>query len=141
MATKTYRRKGGRRRRLSQEQRSQIEREALGRARDGASWSNFPAVINGFAAKGIPEADIEPRVNVFTYHAWRALGRQVRKGEHGVGICTYVAMDGECTRCRGGGCDKCSGTGQRSGRIPRTATVFHVTQTDTRDANGHGGRP
>ena len=28
-----------------------------------------------------PEADIKPHENVLTYHAWRARGRQVRRGE------------------------------------------------------------
>ena len=27
--------------------------------------------------------------DVLTYHAWRALGRQVRRGEHGVKVCTF----------------------------------------------------
>jgi hypothetical protein len=29
---------------------------------------------------------------VFTYHAWRALGRQVRRGEHGVKVVTFVTV-------------------------------------------------
>ena len=36
-----------------------------------------------FRAAGIPESDIRPRENVFTYHAWRALGRQVRRESTG----------------------------------------------------------
>ncbi len=39
--------------------------EALTRAISGQSLSNFPAIYLGFAAKGIPEADIKPRENVF----------------------------------------------------------------------------
>src|SRR5260370_8768297 len=50
-----------------------IQQEALGRALCGQSLSNWPAIIAAFMAKGIPETDIRPRANVFTYHACRAL--------------------------------------------------------------------
>jgi antirestriction protein ArdC len=50
----------------------------------------LPAIFQGFAAKGIPEAEIKPRENVFTYQAWRALGRQVRRGEHSVKVVTFI---------------------------------------------------
>ena len=72
-------------------------------------------------AQGIPELEIIPRENVFTYHAWRAKGRQVRKGEHGVKITTYIPVPekrndaGELTR--------------EAGRRPKLATVFHISQT------------
>ena len=39
-----------------------------------------------FAAKGIPPESILPRVNVLTFWAWKALGRSVRNGEHGVRV-------------------------------------------------------
>jgi hypothetical protein len=60
--------------------KEQIQGEALTRAVQGQSLSNWPAIVAGFEAKGIPADDIRPRENVFTYHAWRALGRQVRRG-------------------------------------------------------------
>src|SRR5690348_9519963 len=47
--------------------------EALTRAISGHSLSNFPAIFAGFAAKGIPEAEITPRENVFTFDAWKKL--------------------------------------------------------------------
>jgi len=34
----------------------------------------FQRSIQGFAAKGIPESEIKPRENVFTFNAWKALG-------------------------------------------------------------------
>src|SRR5579859_1624814 len=74
--------------------REEIQGEALSRAVGGQSLTNWPAIIAGFAVKGIPEHDIRPRENVFTYHAWRALGRQVRRGEHGVKVLTYVSIKG-----------------------------------------------
>src|SRR3974390_1837585 len=75
--------------------REQVQGEALSRAAQGQSLTNWPAIFAGFTAKGIPEADIKPRENVFTYHAWRALGRQVRKGEHGVKAVTFVSTKGK----------------------------------------------
>jgi hypothetical protein len=64
--------------------KEQIQQEALSRAASGQSLTNLPAIIAGFVAKGILKTDVRPRENVFIYHAWRALGRQVRRGEHGV---------------------------------------------------------
>src|SRR5690349_7011520 len=52
---------------------------ALERATTQASLANYPVIIAGFMAKGIPESEIKPRENVFTFKAWRALGRIVRK--------------------------------------------------------------
>jgi hypothetical protein len=60
----------------------EVRQEALARAVSGQSFTNFPAIFAGFAAKGIPESEIKPRENVFTFNAWKALGRVVRRGEH-----------------------------------------------------------
>ena len=97
--------------------------EALQRARSSNSTSNFSTIYAGFTAKGIPFSAIEPRVNVFTFNAWKALGRVVRKGEHGVRITTWVAM----TKI-----DAASGAPPATFRRPKTTTVFHVSQTDAR---------
>jgi len=102
---------------------SVTQTKALDRARSNSSIANYAAIFSGFAEKGIPDQEIEPRVNVFTFNAWKALGRQVRKGEHGVKVCTYVPMD---KTVRGAdGSEKVE-----SFRRPRMTTVFHVTQTD-----------
>jgi hypothetical protein len=66
-------------------------------------------------AKGIPEDQIIPRVNVFSYNAWKANGRQVRKGEHGVKCLTFITKTGK---------------NGREERRPWTVTVFHVSQTE-----------
>jgi len=97
----------------------QMQNEALARARGNESASNYPAIFAGFAEKGIPEDDIRPRENVFTFHAWRALGRTVRKGEHGVHITTWIV------------CDKKDDAGEviETYRRPKSAVVFHVSQT------------
>ena len=69
---------------------AEVQSEALDRAKHGQSLTNYPAIVRGFMAKGIAESDIRPRENVFTYQAWLKLGRQVRKGERGVRILTYI---------------------------------------------------
>jgi N-terminal domain of anti-restriction factor ArdC len=114
------------------ERREQIQQEALSRAVGGQALTNWPAIIHGFMAKGIPESDIRPRENVFTYHAWRALGRQVRRGEHGVKVVTFVTTKGK-EDTDGVETNDLDGTDKpkRGGyRRPWTATVFHVSQTD-----------
>ena len=74
-------------------------------------------------AKGIAEADIKPRENVFTFQAWKALGRSVKRGEHGVRVVTFITCTGKSdvdeaeakptTYCR-----------------PHATTVFHISQTE-----------
>ena len=103
------------------------QEEALSRALTNESLSNYPAIFHGFLAKGISECDILPRENVFTYQAWRALGRQVRKGEHGVRICTFIPMETKKTDPKTGEVKL-----DFSSR-PKMTTVFHVSQTDKRE--------
>jgi hypothetical protein len=100
----------------------QVRQEALTRAISGQSCSNFPAIFSGFAAKGIPESEIKPRENVFTFEAWKALGRVVRRGEHGVKVVTFVD-------CKSNEIDPDSGV-QRVSRRPWATTVFHISQTE-----------
>ena len=102
---------------------AQIQAEALHRATTGQSWANYPAIMEGFTARGIPEDQIEPRVNVLTYHAWLAVGRQVRRGEHGVKVFTRIPI--------GAKVDPATGETLRpAGTAARSTTVFHVSQTD-----------
>lgn len=106
-----------------------IRQEALTRAISGQTMSNYPAIFEGFIAKGIPESEILPRENVFTFNAWRALGRTVRRGEHGVKVLTFIERASKET-------DK--GTGERKTiRLAWSTTVFHVSQTE---AIQEGGR-
>ncbi len=105
--------------------------EALTRAVTGQTFSNYPAIIAGFAAKGIPESEIRPRENIFTYEAWKALGRHVRKGEHGVKVVTFVPMEVK-GRTAGTEAPTDSPEAPRAKIVTRpwTTTVFHVSQTD-----------
>jgi hypothetical protein len=96
--------------------------ESLKRAVSGQSFTNFPAIFSGFAAKGIPQSEIKPRENVFTFQAWKALGRVVRRGEHGVKITTFIESKGKEIN---------KDTGEpKSIRRPWTTTVFHISQTE-----------
>lgn len=103
-----------------------IERQAesLSKARQGVSLCNYAAIYDGFGAMGIPEGEIHPRVNVFTFGAWKALGRQVRKGQHGVKVHTRIPV-------RDTSMDEATGKEvQEVTTRPWTSTVFHVSQTD-----------
>lgn len=99
---------------------STTAQEALSRVVSGHSLSNYPAIYAGFESKGIPASDIKPRENIFTFNAWLALGRAVRKGEHGVRVFSFVPMT------------RRSETGElvNIGKRPRAVTVFHVSQTE-----------
>lgn len=100
--------------------KTEVQQQALERATLSPSVSNYPAIYEGFMSRGLSEDEIQPRENVFTYQAWKALGRQVRKGEHGVKIVTWVPMTKKND----------DGEAQEIGRRPKTTTVFHVSQTD-----------
>ena len=105
-------------------QREQIQNEALSRAINPlGSLSNYPAIIQGFIAKGIAESDIKPRENCFTFNAWRALGRTVKRGEHGVRVVTFRQEDVKE--------EKPDGTIDFKVKSrPWYATVFHISQTE-----------
>lgn len=97
-----------------------LGRKALINALSGQSTMNYRAILDGFAAKGVAMDDIKPRENVLTFHAWCSVGRCVKRGEHGVKICTFVPM----TRAD-------SQTGEISSfRGPKQTTVFHISQTE-----------
>ncbi len=104
--------------------KAEINQEALSRATGNSSARNYAAIILGFMEKGIDKDDITPRVNVFTYAAWVAQGRQVKKGEHGVKITTWIPIQ---VKTKEGATDK---PVKKSRVRPKTATVFHVSQTD-----------
>ena len=108
--------------------------EALTRACTGQTLSNYPAIFQGFMAMGIPESDIRPRENVFTYEAWKALGRHVRKGQHGVKVVTFITTESgksqEPQTETPDGVDAQQPTKPAKHSRPWTTAVFHVSQTD-----------
>lgn len=93
--------------------------QALSNATANLSTANYPAIFVGFMAKGIVQDDITPRVNVFTYNAWLAKGRQVRRGEHGVRVTSWAASE-----------RKDENGAVVVSRRPVSTTVFHISQTD-----------
>jgi antirestriction protein ArdC len=97
--------------------KSEYQQEALQRARGNNSMLNYETIIRGFMAKGIPSSAIIPRENVLTYGAWQAIGRQVRKGEKGVKVVSWIKT-----------IDK---NGLEVMR-PTSATVFHLSQTEVK---------
>lgn len=99
-----------------------MAQESLSRAVSGQSVANYSNIFEGFIAKGLAIEDIKPRENVFTFNAWKALGRQVRKGEHGVKAVTFIPVAGKKETETS---DKSTGY-----RMPRTVTVFHISQTE-----------
>ena len=105
--------------------------EALSRAQNPyGSTRNYMAIILGFEAKGVPAAEIKPRENVFTFWAWKALGRRVRKGEHGVKVVTFIECKGK-RKAKTPDDDQQQDKGKkRAYRRPWTTTVFHISQTD-----------
>ena len=106
--------------RKTQADRKAQQAEALDRATANNSFANYPAIFEGFLARGYAESDIQPRVNIFTYAAWRELGRQVRKGEKGVKVVTWIPTE-----------KKDEKTGEiKRGKFCRSVTVFHENQTD-----------
>lgn len=104
----------------------QIQQEALTRAVTGQSMSNFPAIFQGFMEKGIPEDQINPRVNVLSFQAWKALGRYVRKGEHGVRVCTFVPVRDSKPKADGD---------EHTRLMPHYVSLFHISQTEKMEAN------
>ena len=104
--------------------KTEMQVEALERARASQALTNYSAIYQGFMAKGIAEADIKPRENVLTFHAWKALGRSVKRGQHGVKVVTFI-------ECSANERDAATGEDQSvSYRRPHTTTVFHISQTE-----------
>ena len=101
----------------------EARREALTRAVSGQTMSNYPAIFQGFIAKGIPESEIRPRENVFTFNAWRALGRTVRTRR-------AWRQSAHVHRTRQQGNRQGHGRTQNDSPRPWTTTVFHVSQTE-----------
>ncbi len=101
----------------------EMQQEALSRAVNSLGTMNYGIIYNGFISKGIQEEDIKPRENIFTFNAWKALGRYVKAGEHGVRITVFIKYANEIK-------DPETGTVKiETGSSPKSTTVFHISQT------------
>lgn len=117
-----------RRARAPKQDRAVIQTQALQNALSDRSAANYETIFEEFAQRGIPVEEISPRENVFTYHAWLALGRQVRGGEKGVKIFSMKPSSK-----RGAGDEPAGAEGAEEGKprmVPVAAYVFHISQTD-----------
>ena len=85
--------------------------ETITRIISNPSIANFETVIKGFIEKGIKPEEIKPKENVFTYKAWKELRMQVKKGEHGVKVLTWI-------------------TKENGDKFAKNSTVFHVSQVE-----------
>lgn len=103
--------------------KAEIQQQALSNALSQNSTYNYQAIFNGFSSMGIELVDIKPRENIFTYNAWKAQNRQVRKGEHGVKVSILIPTKKN---------DKDTGEEITEKRFKNT-TVFHISQTDPID--------
>jgi antirestriction protein ArdC len=74
---------------------------------------------------GIYIANAEPRMNVFTFNSWKALGRVVKKGQHGIKIVTTIA----CTK------KDCETGEEVAVKKVKNTTVFHISQTEAIDTD------
>ena len=92
--------------------------EALNHAENSQSVMNYGRILQAFSDRGIDPSEIQPRINVFTFKAWMAKNRRVKKGEKGVRIVTFIPV-------------KDKKTGKKNGVRPWTSVVFHITQTET----------
>jgi antirestriction protein ArdC len=107
-----------RRRRLTPEEREQMQRAALERARNPRLGPNIARVLAECAERGFVDPPPVPGRTVLTFTAWRALGRTVRRGERGIRIPVVIPTPNDPE------------TGEPGRRIIHTAAVFHVSQTD-----------
>jgi hypothetical protein len=96
--------------------------QALERIQSMGFGRNDAICVMAFADRGIDPEQIEPRVNVLTFRAWRAAGRQVAKGATGVPVKTWVPCKDSKRETKEGE--------ERKGRLrPKTARLFHISQT------------
>ncbi len=96
---------------------SEEKQAALDKVLSSASYANYPAIFDGFMERGFSPEDIRPRENIFTYRAWQAQGRQVKRGEKGVRISSWIPMNKK-------------GDEKSKTMRHRIVSVFHVDQTE-----------
>ncbi len=106
------------RRRMTPEERQQMQQESLLRARTCKDHGpNIAIIMDECARRGY--TNVRPGENVLTFNAWKALGRKVKKGEKGIKIPVYFSRS------------TADQADEDSSRTIRTnAHVFHESQTE-----------
>lgn len=102
--------------------------QALARIQSMGFSKNDGRVIMAFVDADVPPTDIEPRVNVLTFKAWKAKGRQVAKGAMSVRVTVWIKKDSKGTE-----------DGKRK-MFPKTTSLFHASQTIGKD-DAKGTKP
>ncbi len=121
---------------MNKEQREAAKKQMYKHAYDSIvqnpAWSNFLPVIAEFATRGIPQDQIIPKENVFTFTAWKALGRYVRKGEKGVKIAIWKEVPGKKSEPQFDENEKLIPSNEKDihSLYCVGATVFHISQTE-----------
>lgn len=107
--------------------------EALARIQGLGFGKNDALVIMAFAERGIDPDQIDPRHNVLTFHAWKALGRSVAKGAISVRVQTWIPTRGSQASEEPAPDDAPEGNDQPKrrggGMRPKLAYLFHESQT------------
>jgi len=93
-------------------QKTETLPQTLARIESGFSKNDF-AAIKAFAHAGIDPESLQPRINILTYKAWRAKGRQVSKGAISVRVTVWIPT---------------TENGKKK-MIPKNASLFHESQT------------
>ncbi len=110
---------------------------ALQRIQSMQMGENDVLVIHAFADAGVPPEDIDPRRNVLTFNAWKALDRRVAKGATSIRVCVWIPATG---KAKAEPPAKSSSEKPKAKMRPVTARLFHVSQTVPADAP-KGTRP
>lgn len=128
MQTVTKPRRKSRRRLTDDERRERNENSLISASRTAPNSNDLP-VIAEFGLRGIEAEDCHTfgwNQNVFTYNAWQAQDRQVRKGEKSVRCTVWIPVvvkgrpESNIERLR---------KDHTRSRMS-TACLFHITQTD-----------
>lgn len=117
------------RRRLTPDERQARNENSLANASRHAPNSNDIPVIMEFQTRGLSSDKVHtfgPEQNVYTYNAWQAKGRQVRKGERSVRCTVWipVVVKGKPDAIRE------SDRKDRTRSRMHNACLFHISQTD-----------
>jgi hypothetical protein len=118
---------------------SESPQEALARIQSMQFGRNDLLVITAFSEAGIPPEQVDPRHNVLTFNAWKALGRRVAKGAKSIGVTVWIPINGKKDEPQAE-TDDDGEAKKKQGMRPKLTRLFHEWQTVPVDAE-KGTRP